>query len=696
RSLKQETITSENPYIDCVKLIGKLKGFEVVSPSAFDTASRLEDPVHSITRASGIKIRKITLKGNWIKQNSDALLAETEKNNPVVLIPNKTKGYNIYNPKTKTSQKLDEKTASKLKPTATMFYPPFPNTILKALDLFKFVFKESKFDLTIILLMAFLSGIIALFLPWVTELIVNSIIPGAQKALLGQMISILSVSAIAIFTFHITQGLSMLRLESKINLSLQSALWDRLLKIPVSFFRNYTSGDLANRALGINTIRQTISGAVLSSILAISWSSFSIIILFYYSIKLTLIAVFVVSFLLTIYALFYRILIKNQRKVNEFQGKISGLIYQLVSGISKIRITGSEYRAFSKWAKLFAKQRHRQYKIRTLSNYVYVINSIFPIFASIVFFSAIGFSMVKKLNIGEFLAFNMAFTGFAAAALQLVIALISSISVIPIYERLSPILETLPEVDQKKSKTTQITGSIEIDHVNFYYKEDGPLILNNLSLNANPGEFVAIVGKSGSGKSTLLKLLLGFDAPKRGSIYYDGIDLATLDITYVRRQIGVVLQSSRIMTGDIYSNIIGSYSYLTIEDAWEAARMVGLHEDIQNMPMGMHTIITEGGSNISGGQRQRILIARALVKQPKIIFFDEATSALDNKTQAIISENLQKIRATRIVIAHRLSTVMHADKIYVLDKGQIVEVGNYKELMKKDGHFAALAKRQLS
>jgi ABC-type bacteriocin/lantibiotic exporter with double-glycine peptidase domain len=330
-------------------------------------------------------------------------------------------------------------------------------------------------------------------------------------------------------------------------------------------------------------------------------------------------------------------------------------------------------------------------------NRVSVFNSILPIGASLAIFSMVLFSSKngEVLSTGDFLAFNSAFTQFLMAAISMSMAIILLLSVIPIYERMKPILTSLPEVNRAKASPGELSGEIEVNHLSFRYEAEGPLILKEVSFQIQPGEFVAFVGPSGSGKSTLFRLILGFESPERGAIQYDGQDVSVLDIDAVRRQIGVVLQQSRIMPGNIFQNIIGS-SLLTLDDAWEAARMAGLDQDIKEMPMGMHTIIGEGASTFSGGQRQRLLIARAIANRPRILLFDEATSALDNRTQAIVSESLERLQATRIVIAHRLSTIMNADRIFVMQDGRIIQSGRYQELINTPGLFSELSKRQLA
>jgi len=299
------------------------------------------------------------------------------------------------------------------------------------------------------------------------------------------------------------------------------------------------------------------------------------------------------------------------------------------------------------------------------------------------------------LSTGKFLAFNAAYGQFASNMLQLTSVFVSILTIVPVYERAKPILNALPEVDPSKTDPGELTGNIEISHVSFRYSEDRPLVLKDVSASIRSGEFVAFVGPSGSGKSTLFRLLLGFETPESGAIYFDGQDLAGLDVQNFRQQMGVVLQNASLFSGDIYTNIACS-APATIDEAWEAARLAGFEKDLKAMPMGMHTVIGDGGTGLSGGQRQRLMVARAVVGKPRILLFDEATSALDNQTQEIVSRSLEEMKATRIVIAHRLSTIINADKIFVIENGRMVQSGTYKELIQQEGLFAQLAKRQLA
>jgi ATP-binding cassette subfamily C protein len=381
-----------------------------------------------------------------------------------------------------------------------------------------------------------------------------------------------------------------------------------------------------------------------------------------------------------------------ERQLYALQGAIASRVLQILNGISKLRAGGAEDRAFVLWARDFAQQKQVDMKVRGLGNLLDVFNASFIVLASATLFASIAFFQ-KDISTGVFVTFNTAFMQFLSATLALAGALTGSLSIIPLYERAKPILRTLPEQQESQIRAAPLQGEVEISRVSFRYAEDGPLILDDVSIRVKEGEFVAFVGPSGSGKSTIFRVLLGFEKPQSGAVYYDSQDLDGLDAGSVRRQLGVVLQNGKLMPGDIYTNIVGS-SPRTLDEAWEAARMAGLAQDIKAMPMGMQTVISEGAGTISGGQRQRLMIARALVNRPAVLLFDEATSALDNQTQAIVANSVKQLEATRIVIAHRLSTIIAADRIFVIVAGKVVETGNYSELMALGGHFAELSKRQ--
>jgi ABC-type bacteriocin/lantibiotic exporter with double-glycine peptidase domain len=393
--------------------------------------------------------------------------------------------------------------------------------------------------------------------------------------------------------------------------------------------------------------------------------------------------------------------LRYQRLEMQLRGGTAGLVLNLLTGVSKLRICGSELHAFRVWAERFANQRRISFKVGNIQGVASVVGALFPILSNLaIFYVMMGIQEQATaenraaMTTGDFVAFTSAYGLFMAAMQSLGDASLSLLRIVPIYERLRPILDCKPEVDPTKAFPGKLKGEIELSHVSFRYDQDGPWVIKDLSLTIKAGEFVAFVGGSGCGKSTLMRLMLGFENPTSGLLRFDGQDLSQLDLRLVRQQMGVVLQVSRLMPTEIYRNITG-ISSKTIQDAWWAAERAGLADDIKQMPMGMHTYVSEGGGTLSGGQRQRLMIARAIVNRPKILFLDEATSALDNRSQAIVTESMNKMDATRIVIAHRLSTIIDADKICYMESGRIAEMGTYKELMELNGLFAQLAKRQV-
>jgi len=657
--------------------------------------------VDRICDASRVRYRRVILRDDWWRRDNGPLLAyrppaeEGGDRRPVALLPTSHRSYDLLDPVLGRRTPLDEAAAGALEGDAFMFYPPLPDRPLKGMDLLRLALRDRRRDLSSLVLMGAAGGLLGLLIPILTGQIFGEVIPDADRSLLGQMTAALVVGALAAAAFQITRSIALLRLGGKIDGSLQAAVWDRLLSLPVSFFRRYTVGDLAVRSMGIDTIREILTGNVTTSLLAAVFSVFSFALLFYYSRPLALVATGLVVLLMVVTATLSYFQLRHQRRLLALQGKLESLLFGLITGISKLRIAGAEPRAYALWAERFAEQRERSVQARKVANVQLVINAVYMVLTSMALFAMVTLSLREALSVSAFLAFNAAFGQFLGAALSIVNVFSTVLVLIPVYERLSPILETAPEVDTGKAEAGELAGDIELNHVSFRYTPDGPLILNDVSIRARPGEFIALVGPSGSGKSTTLRLILGFDQPEAGSIYFDGQDLPNLDIGSVRRQIGVVLQNGRPMVGDIFSNIVGATN-LRMDAAWEAARMAGLEDDIKAMPMGMHTIISEGASTFSGGQQQRLMIARAVVAKPRILLFDEATSALDNRTQEIVSRSLESLKATRIVVAHRLSTIRNADRIYVIEAGRVVEEGNFEELTAAGGTFSRLVERQMA
>ncbi len=650
-----------------------------------------------IAHISGFRTRGVILTESWWRRDNGPLLGFMgDDKRPVALIPTSVRSYDLCDPVAGSRVKLTASQAETINPKAQVFYRPFPDRVLSGMDLLKMGLKDSWPDLTMVVTVGACGALLGLFTPWVTGIIFDTVIPEAARGQLWQIVALLLTCACVTMLFNLTKGIAIVRIEGKVDGTLQAAVWDRLLSLPVSFFKQFTVGDLANRGMGINAIRMILSGLAVNAVLTFIFSSLNLCLLFYYDWQLALVALTLLSLGIVMALSISCMQFFYQRQIMDIEGRLSGVVLQFISGIAKLRITATEDRAFAIWAKEFAEKKRLSYKSGLVKTSLSSFHVMFPVISLITLFTWVVWKRVDHLSTGDFLAFNAAYVGFQNASLQMAMTVSASLNIFPLYERAKPILQTLPERTESKVHPGILAGGIEVSHICFRYSEDGPLILDDISIKVKPGEFIALVGGSGCGKSTLFRLLLGFETPESGSIYYDNQDLATLEVGALRRQLGVVLQNASLLSGDIYKNIIGSAN-LTLDDAWEAARMVGLDEDIKEMPMKMHTVVPPGGTTLSGGQRQRIIIARAIVNKPKILYFDEATSALDNQTQAITSHSLESLQVSRIVIAHRLSTIVHADRIYVMDKGRLVQSGTYAELMaESDGMFAAMAKRQIA
>ena len=680
-------------------IIGATQGIKVLRPPSSAPSMDMDEGLRRIASASGFRTRQVTLKDRWWKDNYGPLLGMlSDSGLPVALIPDRSGRYQLHDPSTGDKAPLDAAVHQNLDSRAFMFYRPFPEGPLTPWSLFLFGLAGCREDIRLIGLLAIGSGLLGTLIPIATGVLYDSVIPSANRTLLLQMVAGLAVGSLVGGMFQLVQGLTQLRFLGRMEANLEAAVWDRLLNLPAVFFRRFSSGDLANRAASIYQIQQTISGAVLSSLLSGIFCTFNMSLLFYYGPILGIVAL-VILFVAVVSMLgLFALQLRYQRPQLELGGKISDFNIQILTSIAKLRANAAEKRAFEKWSLMYSQFKALQVKYRKVSTVTAIFQASLPLVATLAIFAVLAHTWKPNdpaIPTGQFLAFTAALTAVIAAVMSAVGNLTAVLSIIPMYERMRPIVREAPETQTAQKDPGELTGSIEMVHVNFRYKSDGPLILKDVSLKASPGEFIALVGPSGSGKSTILRLLVQFETPESGSIFYDGQRLAELDIQGVRRQLGVVLQGGKLLSGSIYECITGGLR-LTTEDAWEAARMASLDKDIEAMPMGMNTVIGEQGAGLSGGQRQRLLIARAIVRKPRVVLFDEATSALDNLSQAQVSKSLEGLQATRIVIAHRLSTVRNADRIYVLVRGEVVESGPYDELMAKGGVFSKLAKRQIA
>ncbi|MEM7713464.1 MAG: NHLP bacteriocin export ABC transporter permease/ATPase subunit, partial [Cyanobacteria bacterium P01_A01_bin.68] len=699
-SIVNKEIDEEQALIFAAGAVGRVLGITINPPANSEDLRRVRDPLDAIARASGIRIRRITLRDEWWNTVSGPLVAYTSEDNlPVAVLPVTDNRYEIIDCYQHQRIKVNKKTAATLSPTAYTFYRPLPVEIPNVLPIIQFALKGRSKEIITILGAGIFTAILGMITPQATAILIDQAIPDADKSLLFQIALGLVATTLGASLFQLTQAVAILRLESFADTSTQAAVWDRLLKLKASFFRKYSIGDLSQRVSVITQIRQKLSNTILKSLFSSLFSLLNLGLLFYYSLPLALVAT-VVALIYVLVTIVSGILTLNRiRPLINMQGKLFGMMVQIINGVAKFRTAGAESRAFAYWGKQYHHQLTLMMNAQSIEDNLVVINSFLSAITPAIIF-AMTVSLLHQssnsgggFSTGTFLAFNTAFGTFISGATNLSSTVVDILEILPLWERAQPILQTTPETNHCKSDPGRLSGRVEVKNITFRYREDGALTLDDISLKAEPGEFIALVGASGSGKSTLLRLLLGFDTPHSGSINFDGQELATLDIGAVRRQLGVVLQNNQLMSASIFDNI-SSNANLTMEEAWNAAQMAGFASDISKMPMGMHTVVSEGGSNLSGGQRQRLIIARALVLRPRILVFDEATSALDNRTQAIVSDSLDKLNVTRIVVAHRLSTIRNANRIYVLQNGRVVQKGNFEKLVEEKGLFRELVKRQ--
>lgn len=642
-----------------------------------------------------IALRFVTLEKDWYKKDCGVIVGYFGKNKEIAaFLPQNSKSYKMFSKVYPDGVAITEKIAKEIDCDAFLCYGGLPKHKLTPSDLWHLILRQCfREDFKTIILASFLLGILPLIAPIVTETVFRDILPILDKQGLVTITQTLFVTGFTIATLSIVRSAATLRISTRAVMATEAALWMRLLSLPEKFFSRFAAGELASRMRCVEEIKRILNDNFISAMSGVIFGFWTIFLMFSYSPSLTTASIVVWLLWSSLTLFFFRRIVYMQKKFIDARGALTGKIQEIFSGVSTFKIYGAEEVAYNIWSKIFGKTYKYGFALRREENYISVINTIQPFILSIlIYYMAIDKITGSVIDLPEFIAFEAAYVAFNGALTSAIPAVSKIFIIKPFLETLAPILEEIPETTEDKTEADELSGAFEVSNLTFSYS-DGKEVLRNISFRVKAGENLAIVGKSGCGKSTLVKLLLGFEKPKSGSIFFDGQSLEELSPPSVRSQMGVALQNGKLMTGDIFSNIAGQ-NILSEEDAWEAAEKAGIAEDIEKMPMGMQTIITEGGGNLSGGQRQRLLIARAIAAKPAILIFDEATSALDNHAQAIVVKSLEKLKVTRLTIAHRLSTVKNADRILVLDDGEIKETGNFEELMKKDGLFAKLAKRQ--
>ena len=670
-----------------------LKYYRVKSREVPDNLKDMNDQLEYLMRPYGIMRRTVKLSKGWYRDAIGAMLGMMKEDGRIVaLIPDGLSGYRYHDFKTGKREKVNRQNGSLFSEDAIAFYKPFPAKKLGIPALMQYIVHTlSPSDFILIVLCTFAASLFGMFMPRLNNILFSTVITSASMQLLYAVTIFMVCVSISTMLMGAVKALVSARIKTKMEISVQAATMMRILSLPADFFKEYSSGELFMRAQYINQLCNLLVSAGLSTGLTSLFSLIYVLQIFKYAPGLVIPALAVTGATVLLTILSSLMQMKISKRQMELSGKSTGLSYSLITGVQKIKLSGSEKRAFAKWGNLYAKQAQLSYNPPTFIK----LNSVLNMAVSLTGTLVIYYEAVKtQLSIADYYAFNTAYGMVSGAFMTLAGLALSIAQLKPILEMIKPILDTVPELSADKEVITRLSGSIELNNVSFGYCENMPLVIDDLSLKIRAGQYVAIVGKTGCGKSTLLRLLLGFERPQKGAIYYDGKDLNSIDLKSLRRKMGVVMQNGKLFQGDVYSNIVISAPWLTQKEAWEAAELAGIAEDIRHMPMGMNTLISEGSGGISGGQRQRLMIARAIAPKPKILMFDEATSALDNLTQKKVSESLDTLKCTRIVIAHRLSTIRQCDRIIVLDKGKIIEDGNYQELIDKGGYFARLVERQ--
>lgn len=681
---KQESIT---------RAIGRVLRYYHIKPKQVpDDIKNLQEQLEYLCRPYGVMRRTVKLEKGWYKDAIGALLGTRKDGTVVALLPRRFFGYSYYDETTGREVRLSSTTEEDIEETAICFYKPFPAKKLNIPTMLRYVIgcvPVSTYGLVIIMML--LTTLVGMLSPRITHIIFDEVIPSESMRLFWAVIVFSVCLSISTMLMGILKSLIDGRVSTQMSMSIQSATMARVLSLPAEFFKKYSAGELSTKLQYFNSLCSTLYSSFMVTGLGSIFSLIYITQVFTYAPALVFpsLCITVATLGFSIFNTFIRM--KNSRQSMEVSGKKNGLTYALLTGIQKIKLSGSERRAFTRWTKVYAEEVRTTYGIPLAMLLSGTIGMAISLTGTIVMYY---FAVQSGVSVADYYAFTAAYGMVSGAFSSLVGIGLQAANIRPTLEQVKPIMEAVPEISEDKKVVTRVSGGIELNNVSFRYNESMPWVLDNLSLKIKPGQYVAIVGKTGCGKSTLLRLLLGFETAQKGAVYYDGKNIDTLDLKSLRKKIGVVMQNGKLFHGDIFSNITIAAPWLTLGDAWEAAELADIAEDIRAMPMGMHTIIAEGSGGISGGQRQRLMIARAIAPKPKILMFDEATSALDNITQRKVSEALDGLKCTRIVIAHRLSTIRHCDRIIVLDGGKIIEDGTYDELLAMDGFFTELVKRQ--
>ena len=659
-----------------------------------------EITVRSIAKASRFICRSVVLEPKWFESDCGTIISNIE-GEPVACIPRGQSSYDIYYGKSEEKKKLTKQIAETVDPKAFAIARALPSKSLKVRDLVQFGIKSMRrADFLMVLLLGLVGVLIGILLPMLNQKIYDDYIPVGDSSQLIQLCIVIATFMVSNLFFGMVKKLSEYRISGHVGYDLQNAVYYRVFHLPESFFRDYDSADLAERINAVSEFANSFVDTFVISGISTIFSLMYLVRMFGYSAKLTWMALLMLLVYAGIEYLLNLQTVKYSRKSAEASGNASSRLFQYLNGIEKIRMSGAEDRAAYQYLLPFTEKESANIRASRVNSADGALDGSINDIFSMIFYLVVVSVIIKKnngsLSVGSYMGFVSAFGAFSGSIISMMSSVLGIFSLKPEYDRFRPVLETAPEDDENSESPGKLSGEITLKDVKFAYEEGGRNILDGISTTFKPGEYVGIVGSSGCGKSTLLKLLLGFETPKSGTVLYDGKDLKILDKRELRHELGVVLQNGQLISGSIFDNITITAPTATVADVKRVIEEVGLKKDIDRMPMGIHTVLSENCGTISGGQQQRILIARAIIGSPSILIFDEATSALDNLTQAAVCESLDKMKVTRLVVAHRLSTIKNCDRIIVMDQGKIVEQGNYEELMALGGLFHRLAARQIA
>ncbi|MET8584877.1 NHLP bacteriocin export ABC transporter permease/ATPase subunit [Streptomyces collinus] len=695
RSARRTTAADADATYAACRLVAEAAGIELAGPDRGGAGSDRLDPVERVALASRVRTRAVRLDGRWWRENVGPLVGHRALSGAPVALLWRRGGYAAVHPGTGRETPVEKANAAEFEPRAVMFYRPLPERRLTPAALLRFCLRGTRGDLLHLGLAGLVTVAIGALVPVATGKVLGEYVPRAQEDLIAQVCLAVLLSGVVSAAFTLLENLTILRLEGRIEAALQPAVWDRLLRLPTRFFTQRSTGELASAAMGISAIRRLLAGVGPVVAQSVTVGAMNLGLLFWFSVPMALAAI---GMLVAIAAVFLGLglwQVRWQRRLVVLGNKLNNQAFQTLRGLPKLRVAAAENYAYAAWAGEFARSRELQQKVGRIKNLTTVLGAVYLPVCTLLMFMLLAGPARGAMSAAAFLTFNTSVTMLLTSVTQLTGSFVSAVAALPLFEEIRPVLDATPEVRSASTRPGPLSGAVEARRLSFRYADDGPLVLDDVSFSVRPGEFVAIVGPSGCGKSTLLRLLIGFDRPVSGSVLYDGQDLAALDRSAVRRQCGVVLQHAQPFTGSILDVICGTEPY-TPEEAMAAAELAGLAADIERMPMGLHTIVAGNGA-ISGGQRQRLMIAQALIRRPRILFFDEATSALDNDTQRVVIESTRKLNATRVVIAHRLSTVLDADRVVVMEDGKVVQHGTPVELLADTGgRLHELVRRQLA